>query len=149
MTPRSLSLFTLLSILILTGCDSNSDESCLTVTPDDRYTISGTAQTTTFTPETKTYSVRNTCTEDVMLSVEEDVRWLDVEIPAFGEIDESGMLGAGTSIDVDIEVRYGSDNAERLNQLAAGTYGTDLRFEDDTNGDTVTRLVELTVNAAP
>ena len=133
--------------LLLFSCDSNSDEDCLTVTPNENYVLSGTAQTTDFTPATKTYTVSNTCDSDVMLSVEEDVRWLDVDIPAFGGGgNEAGTLNADTSIEVTVEVRYGSDNPERLDQLAAGTYQADLRFLDTTNNGAIIRSVDLTVN---
>ena len=82
-----------------------------------------------------------------MLSVEEDVRWLDVEIEAFGGGGmESGTPNGNTSIDVDIEVRYGTDNPQRLNQLEADTYQAQLRFKDETNNTQITRLVDLVVN---
>ena len=103
--------------------------------------------TTTFTPDAKTYAVRNKCSEDVRLSVEEDVRWLDVEIDAFGGEDEFGTLSANSSVDVVIEVRYGDDNPQRLDQLASGTYTAELHFDDDTNDKRVVRSVDLTVNA--
>ncbi|MFK7847692.1 MAG: hypothetical protein AB8G77_20535, partial [Rhodothermales bacterium] len=144
--PMTMRFISFLVILLLVSCDSNSDESCLTVTPDETYTLSGTAMTTDFTPAVKTYAVRNTCTLDVMLSVEEDVRWLDVEIDAFGD-NEAGTLSAGVSIDVDIEVRYGSDNIQRLDQLEAGSYSAELRFVDETNTTQVDRLVTATVNS--
>lgn len=100
-----------------------------------------------FTPAAKTFTVRNTCDIDVMLSVEEDVRWLDVEIDAFGGGDlEAGMLSAAGSVEVVIEVRYGSDNIQRLDQLEAGSYSAELRFVDETNTTQVDRLVTATVN---
>lgn len=149
MIPRSLLIFAALGILFLVSCGTNatSGGTCLAVTPDEPYVLSGTAMTTAFAPNAKTYVVRNTCSEDVRLSVEEDVRWLDVEIDAFGGVDEFGILSAGTSIDVVIEVRYGDDNPQRLDQLAPGTYEAELRFDDDTNDKRVVRSVDLTVNA--
>ncbi|MBX2819895.1 MAG: hypothetical protein KTR29_09455 [Rhodothermaceae bacterium] len=134
--------------LLIFSCDSNSDEDCLTVTPNENYALSGTAQMADFTPATKTYTVSNTCDSDVMLSVEEDVRWLDVDIPAFGGGgNEAGTLNADSSIEVTVEIRYGSDNPERLDQLAAGMYEADLEFIDESNNATIVRVVNLTVNS--
>lgn len=147
MVSRSL-ILTLVGALLLVSCGSNtSDKLCLTVTPNEAYRLSGTSMTTNFVPAAKTYTVRNSCSQDVQLSVEEEVRWLDVEIDAFGGVDEFGILSANASIDVVIEVRYGSDNPQRLNQLEAGSYQAELRFDDDTNGERVVRSVNLTVNA--
>ena len=138
---------TLLCALTLFGCDSNNGDSCLTVTPNEDYFIAGTAATTTFSPASKTYTVSNMCDEEVLLSVEEDVRWLDVDIEAFGGgSNEAGLLNPGTSVDVLIEVRYGTDNPERLDQLPAGLYEADVNFEDESNRSSVTRKVNLTVN---
>lgn len=137
----------LVACLFLIGCDmSDDDANCLTVTPNESFVISGTAATTNFTPASKTYVLRNTCDMDVTVSVEEDVRWLDVEIDAF-EPEEFGVVNASTSINVEIEVRYGSDNPERLDQLAAGTYTADLRFVGESDAGRVDRTVQLTVNA--
>ena len=147
MTSRLHILLVSLCVLFFASCDSSSDESCLTVTPSENYVLSGTAMTTNFTPASKTYTVSNTCGTDIMLAVVEEVRWLDVEIDAFGGGgNESGTLSADTSIDVVIEVRYGTDNAERLDQLDPGSYNADLRFEDDTNNEDVSLMVNLTVN---
>ena len=147
MTSFSISLLAALSVLILVGCDSASDESCLNVTPNESYALSGTAMTMDFSPDAKTYTVRNTCDTGVMLSVVEDVRWLDVEIETFGGGgNESGMLNTDTSISVVIEVRYGSDNLQRLDQLTPGTYVAELRFEDNTNNTQIVYSVDLTIN---
>ena len=144
MTLRTI-LFAIVAVVTFAACDSGgSGELCLSVTPNESYTLSGAATTMNFAPATKTYTVQNTCGSQLTLSVEEDVRWLDVEIDAFGS-SESGSLGAGASIDVDVEVVYGDDNSERLDQLAAGSYSAEIRFEDDTNGSSVTRSVNLTV----
>ena len=139
-----------LSMFFLSSCDSNtSNESCLTVTPNESYTIAGSALSQDFTPAVKTYTVRNTCDTDVMISVEEDVRWLDVDIDAFGGGgNEAGLLASGITIDVDVEVRYGSDNPQRLDQLDPGMYETELSFIDETNNAQTIRPVNLTV-AAP
>ncbi len=140
-------MFAGLLTTMLIGCDSNSDEACLEVTPTEAYVLAGTAMSTSFSPDAKVYQVRNSCGEDIVLSVEEDVRWLDVEIDAFaGGTEESGALAAGARIDVRVEVRYGSDTPERLDQLDAGSYEAELRFVDETNGAHITRSVDLTVN---
>lgn len=148
MMSRPLLVFAAFGALVLAGCNPGTTpgDACLEVTPNERYALSGTATTMDFTPNAKTYAVRNSCDEDVALSVEEDVRWLDVEIAAFGTA-ESGVLAAGSSVDVVVEVRYGNDNPQRLDQLAPGSYRADLRFVDDTNDGSVVRSVELTVNA--
>lgn len=138
-------LLTALTVFLTASCDSNAEDSCLTVTPDEAYTLSGTAQTTNFLPATKTYTVRNTCDSNLMLSVEEEVRWLDVEIDSYGDA-EAGPLAAGANLEVRIEVRYGTDNSERLDQLAPGTYGADLRFRDTSNNTEVVQAVNLTVS---
>lgn len=148
MTSRFLPLVALLCPLLLVSCDSSSDEDCLSVTPNDDYILSGAAFSMNFAPASKTYTVRNTCGSDITLSVEEEVRWLDVEIDAFGGGGaESGPLAAGGSVSVAIEVRYGADNPERLDQLAAGSYTAELRFVDETNDGLAVRSVELTVSA--
>ena len=149
MTSRVCTALATLSVVAFAGCDSDgsSGDLCLAVTPNETYTVSGEAMSLTFTPAAKTYAVRNTCSEEVMLVVSEDKRWLDVEIAAFGGVDESGAIAAGASIDVDIELRYGSDDPDRLNQLAPGSYSASIHFDDDTNDTRVTRSVELTVNA--
>jgi len=149
MTARVHIAIFILGAFAFAGCDSDgsSGNSCLAVTPDEAYAVSGAARSQSFTPVAKTYAVRNTCSEDVMLVVTEDKRWLDVEIAAFGGVDESGLLRAGTSIDVDIELRYGSDDPNRLNQLAPGSYSASIHFDDDTNDTRVTRSVELVVGA--
>lgn len=130
----------------LVRCDLGDASSCLIVSPDESFVLSGTAMSTSFTPESRSYSVRNTCREQVELSVEEDVRWLDVEIAAFGGVDEFGPLAAGESVSVDIEIRYGLDDAERLDQLSPGEYEVEIRFVDDTNETEVIRGVELMVS---
>lgn len=145
-TPRSLGYAALAAFVLLVGCDSASDEDCLEVTPDEAYVLSGTAMTTNFAPASKRYTVRNSCSSDVDLSVEEDARWLDVDIAGAGGA-ESGVLRGGGSINVDVGVVYGSDNPERLDQLAAGSYTAELRFVDETNDSEVVRSVQLTVNA--
>lgn len=150
MNPRFFSVLTLFCMLLLVGCDSNeSEDSCLTVTPDENFELSGETMTTNFTPEVKTYSVTNTCSEDILFSAEENVRWLDVEIEAFGGVEESGTLAAGATLAVDIEVRYGSDDPSRLNQLAPGNYRTELRFNDEANDTRVTLLANLVVSSSP
>lgn len=148
MMSRPLLVFAAFGTLVLAGCNPGAPpgDACLVVAPNEPYALSGTAMTMDFTPDAKTYTVRNSCDEDVTLSVEEDVRWLDVEIAAFGTA-ESGVLEAGSSVDVVVEVRYGNDNPQRLDQLAPGSYQADLRFVDDTNDGSVARSVELTVNA--
>ena len=134
------------TVLLLSSCDSNnSEDSCLNVTPDENYVLSGETMTTNFSPEVKSYMVQNTCAEDILIAVDEDVRWLDVEIDAFGGVEESGTLAAGTTIQVDIEVRYGADNAARLNQLPPGIYRTEIRFNDTGNDTRVTQVADLTV----
>lgn len=150
MNLRFLTLNVFLCALLFVSCDTNNDEdSCLTVTPDENYELSGETMTTAFTPASKTYTVSNTCSEDVLFSVEENVRWLDVEIEAFGGVDESGTLEAGATINVDIEVRYGGDDIQRLNQLPPGIYRTELRFNDDGNDTRITHIADLTVTSSP
>ncbi len=140
-----------LALVLLARCDGGEDGAlCITVSPEEGYALSGTAGTSSFAPASMTYTVQNICSEDIELSVEENVRWLDVDIAAFGGgSSESGTVTAGQSISVIIEVRYGTDDPERLNLLAEGAYSTDVTFEDDTNDDRVTREVNLTVNPAP
>lgn len=133
-------------MLFLSACGSSSGGStCFSITPDETYIISGTAMTQAFSPDSKTYTVRNTCSADADLSVEEDVRWLDIEIAAFGA-DEFGTVPASGSVAVVIEVRYGSDLPDRLDQLPAGAYQTPVDFVDETNGGSTSRSVNLTVN---
>ncbi len=137
------------TVLLLSSCDSNnSEDSCLNVAPDENYVLSGVTMTTNFTPEVKSYMVQNTCAEDILFAVDENVRWLDVEIDEFGGVEESGTLAAGATIQVDIEVRYGSDDPARLNQLAPGIYRTEIRFNDTGNDTRVTQVADLTVTAA-
>lgn len=147
MNNRSLSLLLILSVLTLAACssDNNSDGDCLSVTPNEDYVLSGTATLTDFVPASKTYTVRNNCDEDIALSIDEDVRWLDVEIAGSGS--EQGVLVAGGTITVAIEVRYGTDNPQRLDQLDPGSYDAEILFEDESNDETVTRDVDLTVLA--
>lgn len=148
MMSRILSFLAISCMLLLIGCDSSDDISCLTVTPVEDYILSGTSFTTDFSPASKTYTVTNTCDDDVLLSVQEDVRWLDVEIAAFGGGgNEAGMLDPDTSVEVVIEVRYGTDNPERLDQLESGTYEAEIDFSDESNTNSVIRDVNLTVNA--
>lgn len=146
-TSRSCSYLVLaVTFTLFVGCDSGGESNnCLTVTPDESYTLAGTAMTTSFAPNSKTYVVRNNCDTSVMLSVEEDVRWLDVEIDAFGTA-ESGVLTASASVEVRVEVRYGSDNPERLDQLSPGSYTAVLRFVGESDSGLVDRTVQLTVN---
>lgn len=140
-------ILVVLSAFTLVRCDSGDAASCLSVTPDESYVLAGAAQSTAFVPDSKTYTVRNTCSSEVDLVVEEDERWLDVEIAAFGGVAESGPLAGGASLAVVLEVRYGTDTPERLNQLAPGAYQAEIRFEDTTNDTRVVRDVELTVTA--
>ncbi len=150
MNPRFLSFITLFCMLLLVGCDSNeSPDSCLTVTPDENYELSGETMTTNFTPASKTYTVSNTCSEDILFSVEENARWLDVEIDAFGGVAESGTLAAGSTIEVDIEVRYGTDDISRLNQLPPGNFRTELRFNDEANDTRISLIADLVVTSSP
>ena len=146
-TPRLLIFAALAVFGPLVGCDSNSDsdEDCLEVTPGDAYVLSGTAMTTNFAPASKTYTVRNTCSDSVDLSIEEDERWLDVDIVGFSS--ESGELSGGGTISVELGVVYGMDNPERLDQLEAGSYASDVRFVDESNDKEIVRSVQLTVNA--
>lgn len=134
------------TILLLSACDSNNEgSSCFEVTPNESYNISGAQGTTTFTPASKAYTVRNNCSDSAELSVEEDVRWLDVDIAAFGD-NEFGTVQASSSVIVIVEVRYGSDLPDRLDQLPGGTYQTPVEFIDDTNDGSTSRSVNLTVN---
>lgn len=145
-TPRTLGWAALAAFVLLVGCDSASDEDCLEVTPDEAFVLSGTAMTMNFAPATKTYTVRNSCDSDVDLSIEEGERWLDVNIAGAGGA-ESGVLSGGGSINVSVEVVYGSDSPERLDQLAEGSYDSEVHFVDETNDSEVVRSVQLTVNA--
>ncbi len=147
MISRFVFLLVVFAMVCFAGCDSSFEEDCLMVSPQEDFSISGRSMTMNFTPESKTYAVTNSCSEDIVLSVEEEVRWLDVDIAAFGGGgNERGSLIAGTTIDVVVEVRYGSDDPERLNQLAAGNYRADLRFDDVTNDNRILRSVDVTVN---
>lgn len=136
------------AILILAGCDSDGNgDICITVTPATDYNLTGTAGSTDFTPASMSYQVTNNCSGSIELAVDEAVRWLDVDIAAFGGgSNESGMVTAGQTIEVVIEPVYGADNPERLDQLAPGSYGADVDFNDNTSDSGVTRGVSAAVN---
>lgn len=127
------------------SCSGSADEGCLVVDPSDTFLIEGNAHTTDFAPDSKAYVVINDCDAAVEIAVDDDVRWLDVEIEAFGD-EEGGTLGAGASVEVVIEVRYGADNPTRLDQLAAGAYDAQIIFEDKTNSTAVIRTADVTVS---
>lgn len=115
------------------------------VEPGDDFLIEGNAHTRGFAPESKSYMVTNDCDAAVEIAVDDDVRWLDVEIDAFGD-EEAGTIGAGASVEVVIEVRYGADNPERLDQLPAGQYEGQVLFEDESNSTSVIRTAAVTVS---
>lgn len=140
-----LTIFTAFSSLALFGCDSNNTNNCLSVSPNEAYTITGNAGTMNFAPASKTFTVRNICDYDIILAVDEDERWLDVEIDAYDPA-ERGPLAASATVSVRIEVRYGSDNPERLDQLSAGDYDTDIRFIGESDNGELFRQVDLTVS---
>lgn len=135
-------------IFVFAGCDSDGNgDLCITVTPASDYNLTGTAGSTNFAPASMSYQVTNNCSGSIELAVDEAVRWLDVDIAAFGGgSNESGMVTAGQTIEVVIEPVYGADNPERLDQLAAGNYGADIDFEDRTSDSGVTREASATVN---
>jgi len=127
------------------GCSGSADEGCLSIDPSEAFVIEGSVHSIDFAPESKSYTVTNDCDTAVEIDIDDNVRWLDVEIEAFGD-EEGGTVAADDTVEVVIEVRYGTDDPSRLDQLAAGKYDGEIIFEDETNSTTVIRTADLTVS---